>query len=475
MNRRSFLRAGAASAVLAAFPAFAAIPDGSFSWGLRRLNPSYAGPLADIYRQDGAGIKAFPGPSGEVDWSGVDSWSGGEPAKITRLNDQSGRGFDLQQTAYGNPAPAVPNLPAAGPRGAAFDGFHTCLSTPDLPRGFIVNNNFCLGLVARVNSVGAAGMLTAVNGGEIPVYLPGDGRLTGGTPFFLQAGGHSGLLAPPDTLSVIVLNSGRSGMGLSVNEAQSYGPAFAGDDLINLFVGDAPPLDPAGYWLAADIHAVFLIPRGLSSDQAADFRAGLYSTFAINPNPQKEAVLIGDSITWSSEPQNQGWSRLLADSTTTKARIRNLGVPGATVGYWLSRIDMLNSLAGLLSGLSSADQICVALGSNDLAGGRSAAQLSGDLGTLIGWLRQVNSQVPIFGATLLPRGSDPWFENQRQAFNGWLRAIPTGYSGVVDFGADPNMGQSGRQFDTDLYYDATHPTAHGCLFMAVVAANVLGR
>jgi lysophospholipase L1-like esterase len=474
MTRRRLLAGlGAALAVPAIpFPAAAAIPD-AFAWGLRGLTPTYGGPLANIYRRDGAGVGVFPGTDREIDWSVVDDWRDGEPAQITRLYDQSGRGVHLQLTPYGNSGPSAPDFPSAGPRAACFDGSHTCLATPNLPRGFISNNNFCLCLVARINSVGEAGMLAAINGGEIPVYLPGDGRSTSAPPFFLQAGGHAGLLAPPDTLSVIVLNSGHGGMGLSVNEAQSYGPPFQGDDLINLFVGDAPPLDPTGYWLAADIHAVFLIPRALSPGQATAFRQSLYSSFCIDPYAsRRQIVLIGDSITWSFEPQNQGWPRLLADSSTTKAHVRNLGIPGSTVGYWLLRPAILNSFAAALSGLSVTDQVCIGLGSNDLAGGHSAAQLSADIGALIGWMRHVNPRVPIFGATLLPRGSDSGFETQRLLFNNWLRAIPTGYCGVVDFGADPNMAQSG---DPDLYYDAVHPTVQGCLHMAAVAENVLGR
>jgi hypothetical protein len=73
--------------------------------------------------------------------------------------------------------------------------------------------------------------------------------------------------------------------------------------------------------------------------------------------------------------------------------------------------------------------------------------------------------------TLLPKGSDSTWETNRNTYNAWLRANPSLYDGLADFGADATMGAFGSPtFYAGTYWiDTIHPNAAGNALLEPIA------
>lgn len=113
------------------------------------------------------------------------------------------------------------------------------------------------------------------------------------------------------------------------------------------------------------------------------------------------------------------------------------------------------------------------MGTNDIAGGFSAAQVSAGVRQIIAQLR--SRGVKIIGVTAVPRGRPApaagWsgaMEKQRQALNEWIRTR-AGFDGVIDFDALMKRGPLVRHADgnnapampDEWNCDGTHPNAAG--------------
>jgi lysophospholipase L1-like esterase len=87
--------------------------------------------------------------------------------------------------------------------------------------------------------------------------------------------------------------------------------------------------------------------------------------------------------------------------------------------------------------LTKPDAAVVYIGGNDISNGDSAATVEGRLTTFMQNIRDLLGIQTIYLATMTPRNwaTGDAKEIARQAYNTWLRGLPNGASGVIDFDA----------------------------------------
>ena len=89
--------------------------------------------------------------------------------------------------------------------------------------------------------------------------------------------------------------------------------------------------------------------------------------------------------------------------------------------------------------------IDVGLGSNDINGGVTVAALQADYSALIGSLRTIHPDSPIYVRTIMPRALTGALETARLDFNIWIKTRPFGIAGVFDIAplvTDPATGNT---------------------------------
>jgi len=130
--------------------------------------------------------------------------------------------------------------------------------------------------------------------------------------------------------------------------------------------------------------------------------------------------------------------------------------------------------------LAQATAMILALGTNDIAGGRTAAQLIADLTTLAA-LGRAQGCAKIVGCTITPKAADATNAavhsagfspgGVRDTVNAWIRASGGVFDQIIDFGALDGTG--GLWADAAHQQDGTHPSPAGCIAMADIARPVL--
>jgi lysophospholipase L1-like esterase len=200
-------------------------------------------------------------------------------------------------------------------------------------------------------------------------------------------------------------------------------------------------------------------------------------------------VLFADSITdgrCSTRDDNgivqrdldQRWPdlfarRLAARANGGKKGIANAGISGNRVlgrGNGPSAFERVERDVLDRTGVT---HVVLFLGTNDIAGNFSAAQVSAGLRQLVALMRYRG--IKVIGATVIPRGRPApqtgWTavnEKERLALNEWIRA-KANFDGVIDFDALMKNGPSVKLVDgssapampTEWNCDGTHPNAAG--------------
>lgn len=172
---------------------------------------------------------------------------------------------------------------------------------------------------------------------------------------------------------------------------------------------------------------------------------------------------VGDSLTegqasadtpMSAHPQMFGLAARVAVASCAVSGISLSTIVGwATSHFYWSRF-------GLGSGWTP-DYAVLWLGTNDIAAGRTTAQIKADMTTVIGILRGFGID-RIFVGLVAPRSFAAGLETIRQEVNAWLATNPAGISGTIDF--DRALANPADLDSLDLKFDSgdtTHLLARG--------------
>lgn len=204
--------------------------------------------------------------------------------------------------------------------------------------------------------------------------------------------------------------------------------------------------------------------------------------------PVASVSVIGDSISYGvGDSQNgvngglvatrydgAGWAqRGLADNyPTVRNSITSEGI------YHLVGSNSRN-FVNRFTGAMWSDVALVALGNNDIAAARALGTIQADFVTLTNRLKAAGKRV--IAATVTPRttSSDLWltaanqtawaFESVRVAFNAWLRGLPNGINGLVDY--DSAVCDANGKWLAPGAADVTGTTAAGSTTTVIQVAS----
>jgi lysophospholipase L1-like esterase len=239
-----------------------------------------------------------------------------------------------------------------------------------------------------------------------------------------------------------------------------------------------------GTAVSASVGAQSLLAGGGSFvySQWLDVRLEYEFVTANQDRPRKVILAIGDSITggYISDATHviatgiagfphEAWPA--AAASKSRSAIVNLGVSSSKAHDWAaSSTSDLWTRADLAT--TVPDEAWVALGTNDISNGASAATTLGYLGTIIGYVRALGIQKIRLG-TLAPMNWTPSnaLEIQRQALNAAIRQMPFGVAGIIDGDKAAYALQSTPSYaDSDIAPMPPHPSLAGHQRIAAVAA-----
>lgn len=198
-------------------------------------------------------------------------------------------------------------------------------------------------------------------------------------------------------------------------------------------------------------------------------------------------VCVGDSIT---DGTHGGFGLTATEEYPSQLQLLLPQTFVVNSGRWGATIV---SLPAVDQFYTAGATLIVFVGTNDLSGGKSAAATFDELAAYCAARRKVGWKV--FVGTTLPRVSGPPtkvpvdFEAQRRALNEKIRASfaeSTGESDdertdertvrIVDFAADPRIGETGDEKDTTYFSkDEVHTTAAGARVLAEIAFQALTK
>jgi lysophospholipase L1-like esterase len=243
-------------------------------------------------------------------------------------------------------------------------------------------------------------------------------------------------------------------------------------------------------YVAAGAHAADPSGSGFTPIPNAGFAYPVYWVAAVDVASMSSTgtvVALGDSITdgFCSDLTNGGtgtvipdlynrWTDLLAarfaalPADQSKA-VANEGIAGnnVTVGFRPALFRMADDVLGR----EGATHVIFLEGTNDLHAGKTAAQLTAADQRIVADAHQIG--LKIIGATILPRGGDPFWtagmEKERLELNEWIRQ--GGYfDGVIDFDAlmqgPPGMNHLVSIPEKWSCHDGVHPNSAGYAAMA---------
>jgi hypothetical protein len=167
----------------------------------------------------------------------------------------------------------------------------------------------------------------------------------------------------------------------------------------------------------------------------------------------RKLIVEGDSISsGSTTPGNEwGWNNQIMHQFSVGRKQYTYAVGGTT----MSQIHAAASYNTYGPTLVAGDAVTLMAGTNDNFSGAALTKL-------LEWATSAKAAIgsaSLFICTGLPRFAD---DSSRLTYNAGIRsnAAGIGYT-VVDWGADPDMGQAGQYTDTDWYADAVHPNVAG--------------
>lgn len=186
------------------------------------------------------------------------------------------------------------------------------------------------------------------------------------------------------------------------------------------------------------------------------------------PSPthiQNKVAAEGDSIS----VYGNGMYPKVYDDGNSNVSVCGLAVGGSNIITMTSRISGVSSCNG--------EVVTVLIGANDLLNYSSGQAWANALWGYTDKLRAQGFKVAV--ATLLPRiagnpANQAPFNARRAEVNAMIRAAVGAHTdAVIDFAADPRIGDDDDALNTALYPDGLHPSGQGHAIMATIYAPVV--
>jgi lysophospholipase L1-like esterase len=254
---------------------------------------------------------------------------------------------------------------------------------------------------------------------------------------------------------VLSTTTAKLGVGPQETSLAAFPAGTVSGAKIGRWDGTSFPLDQT------DILAIVAYNRSLYTAESAAVRDWLSSQYGALPRTANTAIVFeGDSLTYgvdASDNITMSYPAQLSRLSSTPPKIWNGGSGGDTA---------LNNAAAastktILTGVSGYTNRLVVywLGTNDIANGRTAVQLEGDISSYITAVRAHDAGAVIFGNTIIAR--DPFNASQDTEIadvNAWIRSS-AGFDHVIDLAADTRLSDATNA--TYFYSDGIHLTDTG--------------
>jgi lysophospholipase L1-like esterase len=446
-------------------PATATAPTGVYS--LTKLVSTYSGPAITVVRSDSTSMDiGFVGQN--LDTATANSFAAGSLLTISKVYDQSGNGNNLTQTT----ASLQPKL------------IMTAVSTPAPPVVLVRQSEyFNIPSTLTANRQNYSSFMAArfpTNLRPTPVFDMGNGTTFDFGWFttydnYLQQGltdsgtetNGTARTLPSASPCIVGVVSSSSGITYHRDAFTVTAAAVTSEVMSNggkLMACHTPYVDGR-----CDMFSWVFYPAALSGTDSTAVKAALQTLHSTNANTLTSHIWIqGDSITEGvGATYNITIARVLSDAIGDPSKmVRCFGKSGDEMVYDYATWSGLGSNY-LEPGASNI--LVVWLGTNDIALGRTAAQLWSDYANYISYAHAAG-WTKIVGVTALPRGDlTPAEETERQSFNAMVRANSAGYFNAIwDADALTASGQplNGYVTNTALSPDHLHPSEAAYQLMA---------
>lgn len=464
---------GAVAAAAAAGSSFSPIslagvsvaPDAFYS--IRKL-VGWAGNCCDVVRvSDSASLTV--GFSGNViDLAAINTFSSGAIVQVSKWYDQSGNGYDAVQTTAGL-------RPRIDPTVSAQNAVISCELFIAVTQGnhFLSIPGALTGPASALSCVVAGRPISSRASSTLGRFIVFDTSIVSlqCTSAGFAAEGSGSNRSQIDVMADYGVFGFREGGGvISIRQPNHADNTIAG--FTGTFTGATIANSAAGNTQGGlEVHAIAIWKAGLSSGDYTAAESALNGPLSYNTSFNRLVVWDGDSIT-------QGTGSILGRNVVRYARglfasnvkLMNIGLAGITLQTIVAtpnRIDNANQ-----EGYANQVVIQNAM-TNDLAGGRTAAQMYADLQTWAGQVRAKGFKACV--TTMTPRNdmSGPtlaiYNDVTAQVRAGW----PSFADALSDRQADPTVGTIASSSDTTYYNDGLHPTSLCYSILAAVDAAAI--
>lgn len=385
-------------------------------------------------------------------------------ASVGRWSDLSGSGHHLVQAASANrPTARV----TSGRASVLFGGTHWL----DLPAGLQVDKRGSTLLAVYRSKDAATQAIWHMPAGATAHALYFIGASGAGELRFFNEASRNSLIASSHGTAVIaaVNRPGEVRLQLS-GEVKTGLAASAGGTAAGGWVGQ---WNSGNFRLRAHLSELLLFGRALSDaeiGQVVDHLAAKHG--ALRPSEDRYLAFEGDSITQgvgASNADEFGYPAQLVRRLSRQPKWINLGAGGDTIQNMVATVGVLTGQLG--RNLHYARRLCVLLaGTNDINGGRTEAQVIGDIDAWIAAVRAADVGAVLVGCTILPRVDfDAGEEPIRQAVNAHIRTAAA-FNFVVDLAAEARLANPA---DGAIYGDGIHPTDAGYAILAELVHGAL--
>lgn len=455
------------------------------AYGTQRVIDGYAGNIFTLRRTSDSATQSFACQSGGdyPDYAAIEAWAGSAQVRVNTWFDQSGNGHNLVASSTALEPWLDLDHPIEGKYPIIFDHTQHILEVGSLTLDQIALSTFAV--MMPEPRLRETGTLRYTNEAASSAYF-GWGGTAGRWPRSnvpnSQAMFGSGQWTPPklwvagfanDATRADIYSLNVTGFSdtLEIDAVGSWSTTRTTQAIARLQVGynTVGNTQNACMWCCS----VAVYNSKVSTTNGALIYNSLATAYDTTPNMTFEYVVTvtGDSIVdgfgcdiLRTAPQQ------LREQLTKNNLVYNKGVTADTINSaYSSRVARYGGSTNVHSGIPNV--IFVQQGTNDLGGVSpltTAAGLYAVLDTLVTYLQGQGYLVCV--CTILPReetgGWTSTQEAERLDYNDLVRANTTGADYVLDFAANPVMGDSADVLDTTIYDDGIHPTGLGYSYLA---------
>ena len=450
------------------------------AYGTRLLAIGYAGKAFNVVRASDSTAKDIGFlAGGALDTATLDQFCANTTCTVATWYDQSGNANNaVQATAANRPSVYAPSL-SGNARSIVFDTQQDAVTYVQkymtLPAG-----------VAATGNAMSAFFAGRQYSSEKPSFWAQFTNATYPVSFASALNGYS----PPNNLNMFYGSSYTSGANAGqtagvfgfVSGTGANGIVVWSGDKSTSYTGQAANAMAGGYLGASaagltsnvsgytEMGAVLIYGRALSAaTEVPAIRMSLAQSFNLAPQIRDVIAIDGDSITegyGSTFLQNR--PRQLAALLSRPALVYDKGYYGTLLATRVT--NYAADVAPLYNASATNNLLEIFAGTNDNDGTNTAGTaIYTNLTSYVTAAHSTGWKVLV--GTMLPRNG--WSANQtteQLAFNVLVRANAAGADAVIDYAADPTMGNASNVTNTLYYIDGVHPTTLGYGYLAQIEA-----